>query len=540
MKPTADGRKATASEPNLPTRGTLTAGLSFGAASFLINVVVSLITSVFIARLYGVNVVGQFALAFAPVAAAWLLSTVREQPALQRKAAVLPPRHPRLTGLFFAVFAFSTGLTVVIAAITAVVTYFVFHGPIHHPDLFLPSMVSLAGYTLFTNTCLNFDSIFIAFRDGRGLFWLRLNQSLVYLIMIMVGSLISRSVWTLVITGVLLWFFPCIHRLIIIRKWLRFRVPLEDVRAGFQSLPEILAFGLRLTPAGLLWGACDQVGTWVLGAVSSVPAVGAYSRASMLSDRLLDARQRLSELLFPTLVERRVTGDQQGFDRALVDSLRYSTAFMLLFASAGGGAANGIMAVFGPGFTRASAALTFLLLVPVATTMVTVMSQALIANNRPAATSITAGIRVIATVPLVWLLTKSMGITGTAIGMAAGAAIQLVCQLVVAQRDTVRLFAMLWPRRQMAGQLIAYLAGFGAARLVTAELPGVSGVVPALIAGIAAYVAGIVLVGGLVPRDRIRIAMARQTTTTIVSRVLRRPGVAAISATSSNAPSPPA
>ena len=354
--PDADGR-----DPAPPQRGTLTAGLSLGAASFIINMVVSLLTSVLIARLYGVTVVGQFALAFAPTGAVWLLSTVREQPAFQRRAAVLPPRHPTLTGLFAAVFVFSTGLTVVTAAVAAVVTYFLFHGPIHHPDLFGPAMVSLAGYTVFTNTCVNLDSIFVAFRDGQGLFWLRLNQSLVYLAMIIVGSFISRSVWTLVVTGILLWFFPCIHRLMIVGKWLRFKVPQEEIRDGFTALPEVLRFGLKLTPAGLLWGTCDQVGIWVLGAASSIPAVGAYSRASSLTDRFGDARQRLSELLFPTLVERRITGDEEGFNRALIDSIRYSTALMLLFAAAGGGAANAIMAVFGPGFTRASTALVFLL-----------------------------------------------------------------------------------------------------------------------------------------------------------------------------------
>lgn len=509
-------------EPAPPERGTLTAGLSLGAASFVINIVVSLVTSVLIARLFGVRVVGQFALAFAPTGAVWLLSTVREQPALQRKAAVLPPRHPALTGLFVAVFVFSTGLTVVIAAIAVVVSFFVFHGPIHHPDLFAPAVVSLAGYTVFTNTCVNFDSIFVAFRDGRGLFWLRLNQSLVYLALIIIGSFISRSVWTLVVTAALLWFFPCIHRIVIVRKWLRFRVPRDEIREGFKALPEMLRFGLKLTPASLLWGACDQVGTWVLGAASSIPAVGAYSRASLLTERFGDARQRLSELLFPTLVERGISGDEEGFNRALIDSVRYSTALMLLFASAGGGAASAIMAVFGPGFTRASTALVFLLFVPVCTTMLSVMSQALMATDRPGLTSAAAAVRLVTTVPLVWFLTQSVGITGTAVGMAGGAAVQLIFQLLTVQRDMLALFTHLWPRRQILGQLAAYGVGFAAARLVTTVVPGYSGVVPALVVGTVGYFAGMYLIGGLLPRDRVRVAMAQQRIRAIVARARRR------------------
>lgn len=129
-------------------RGSLSAGLSFSAASFVGTTTVALFTSIFIARLYGIRVVGAFALVMAPVAAVTLLSTVREQPALQREVAILPPRHPRVTGLFLAVLGFSSGLTFVIAAIAIIAVYVVFHGPVHHPALFMPAVASLAGYAL--------------------------------------------------------------------------------------------------------------------------------------------------------------------------------------------------------------------------------------------------------------------------------------------------------------------------------------------------------------------------------------------------------
>ena len=178
------GGRAVATVNRPAERGSLTAGLSFGAASFLGTTMVTLFTSVFIARLYGVNVVGRFALVYAPVAAVSLLSTVREQPALQREVALLPPRHPRATGLFMAVFAFSSALTVVVAAIGVLITYFLFRGPINHPALFMPALVSMAGYTVFTNTCMNLDSIFVAYRDGRQLFVLRLHQAVLYLVLV--------------------------------------------------------------------------------------------------------------------------------------------------------------------------------------------------------------------------------------------------------------------------------------------------------------------------------------------------------------------
>lgn len=496
-------------ERRTATRGSLSAGLSFGAVSFLATTVIGVVTSVFIARLYGVRIVGQYALTYAPVLAAWLLSTVREQPAFQREAAVLPPRHPRVTALFAAVFVFSSGLTVVVALIAGVATYFVFHGPIHHPELIAPTIAGLIGYTIFTNTCVNFDSVFIAFRDGRQLFWLRLHQAALNLVLLVPARLISNSVWSLVIVTAISWALPCVHRIVVVRRWLMFRVSRAEIRAGFSALPAMLSFGLKLTPSGVLWGACDQIGTWVLGSLSSIAAVGAYNRAWFLSQRFLEARQRLSELLFPTLVERRGV-DEEGFNRALIDSVRYTTGFILLFAAVGGGTAHGIMSIFGPGFERASSALTYLLLVPVTTTMVTVLSQALIATDRPLATSVTAGVRLITTVPLVLILTKSMGITGTALGMALGGAVQLICQLGFVQREVLRLFPAWWPARQLGGQLAAYAAGFLAGRAVLSSLPGYGGLALALVAGSLAYAAGLIVIGGVLPRDRARIRAVRE------------------------------
>lgn len=499
---------AVGASPPPAERGSLAAGLSFGAASFVGTTVVTLFTSIFIARLYGIHVVGAFALVYAPVAAVSLLSTVREQPALQRQVAVLPPRHPRVTGLFLAVFGFSSALTALITAIAVVVVYFVFNGPVHHPSLFMPAAVSLIGYALFTNTCMNLDSIFAAFRDGRQLFVLRLHQAVLYLLLVVVGRLISASVWSLVVTMILSWALPCLHRLIAIRRWVAFRVPRYELVAGLTALPEMLRFGLKLTPTGLLWGASDQIATWVLGSMSTVAAVGAYNRAWSLGQRFLEARLRLTELLFPALVERRQIGDNAGFDRALIDSLRYAAAFLLMFAAVGGGAARGVMAVFGKPFMTASTALVFLLLVPAFTTMVFLVSQALIADDRALRITVSAVVRLITTLSAVILLTARFGITGAAAGMAAGAVAQLVCQCVVVQRELLRLVPTWWPIRQMLGQVAAYGAAFAAAHEVLAAIPGYGGLLAALVAGVIVYVLSLVILGGLLPRDRARLHQA--------------------------------
>src|SRR6478672_7607754 len=123
-------------------RPSFTNAFGFGALSFLVSGVLALGSSIFTARIYGITVIGEFALAYAPTGAVWFLSSVREQPALIRLLAPLPLRSPRVTGLFIPVFMFSTGLTILACGTAALGTYLLFHGPIGHPELFLPAVVS--------------------------------------------------------------------------------------------------------------------------------------------------------------------------------------------------------------------------------------------------------------------------------------------------------------------------------------------------------------------------------------------------------------
>ena len=211
-----------------------------------------------------------------------------------------------------------------------------------------------------------------------------------------------------------------VHRLIVAPKWIQWSVPLSEIRSGFRVLPEILRFGLKVTPGSLATGISDQIGTWVLGAFGSLAAVGAWNRAWALSQRFVELNFRLAEMVFPTLVERHVGEDRTGFDRALMDSLRYIAGGMLLPAAAGGGAAAGVMELFGPGFSRASTALAIILVLPAIAAMSNIQVDALLAVGRPLATTGLSIARLAATVPLTVVLTLSMGVTGTALGVVVG------------------------------------------------------------------------------------------------------------------------
>ncbi len=236
---------------------------------------------------------------------------------------------------------------------------------------------------LFVNTSWNFDTVLGAFRAGRPLLLCRLHQALLYLtlsialsfadahrvgadprVVRLVGHLASCSGWRAAVRSC-----ACAYRAGAASK-------------GSRRLPELLHFGLRLTPGLLAEGVSDEAGTWILGALAPVAAIGAYSRAWMIARRGLELNYRITEMLFPTLVERRLGEDRDGFDRALVDSLRYVAVAMLLPAAVAAGAAAPIMSIYGPGFAAGAGAFAYLVFVPGVVTLSAVQSQALFAENR--------------------------------------------------------------------------------------------------------------------------------------------------------------
>jgi len=472
-----------------------------------------LFTSILSARLYGITVIGQAALALAPVAIVTLLSTVREQPAMVRELAKLQPRHPRVTGVFLAVFTFSFALTAAVTAIGLVVCYFVFRGPLHEPGLFAPAATGLCGYLLIINTCWNIDGVLGAFRAGRELFAVRLHQAVVYGVLIAAFTLVTHSVWGLVAAFLGSWLTALIHRLFILPRIVRWRVPIEEIRTGFSTLREIVKFGLKLTPGSLAASLSDTSGTWILGVTRSVEAVGAYSRAWTLVARLGELNWRITEMLLPTLVQHRHTGDNERFDRVLMDSLRYAAFGMLLPAAVGGGAADAVMRTFGAGFGAAAPALRWLLFVPVLQTIIAIQGTALMASNRPLLTAIAQFLRLTVTIAGGVALALALGVTGMAIAMTAGAAVSSCAYLVLLRLNLGIPIPTLTHYRQIAGFGVAYASGFAVSHLLECEISGILGLAIALLAGSVVYVVFGVGVGGVTHRDRTRLKdVARRLT----------------------------
>lgn len=497
--------------PAAAERGSLSRGLGFGALSFGVLALLGLLSSVAIARIYGVTVLGQYALATAPVNILFTLSSAREQVALVRELATLAPRAPRVTALFYAVLVFSFTLTAALALLTGLAVILLFHGPIHQPGLITPTAVYILGYTVIQNTCWNIDMVFSAFGAGSELFWTRLTQAGAFIALAVAGGAATRSVWTLVAATLLSYLTSLAHKLLRLRRFMLLTASRSELKRGFQTLPSLIRFGLKIAPGQIADGVSYETGTFTLALLAPVTVVGAYGRALQLARRFLDLQWKVTEMLFPTLVRRRAEHDHDGFDRALVDSARYSVVAMLLPASVIGGAAAGVMRIFGPGFSQASGSLSVLMLMPALTTLAVLQRGSLIAVERPWTTAVSGGARMVATIAATIFLAGLMGATGAALGLVFGAIVDLIYTSAMTRRHLQRPIKELWPRRQMAAVLIAYALGFTAARTIYAGWETYAGLLAALTASAVVYGLAFVLCGGVTDRDRERLASLRGT-----------------------------
>jgi O-antigen/teichoic acid export membrane protein len=497
-------RNETASPPD---RASYRSGFFFGVVSFLGTAVLGLVSTIITSRLYGIEIIGEYALVMAPVGALGLLSSVKEQKALIKEITGLPARHPRVGQLFGAVFSFSWALSAAVGLLDAVVCWFVFRGPLHAPGLLGPTYASIASYVVVTNTNWNVDAIFSAFVAGRQLFWVRLHELVAFIAIATVAGLAWHSIWALVIatTGAAL--SSLLHRAWAARAFVRPRLSREEYRAGLDVLPELLRFGLKATPGQIAQGASQQGGIWALGVVASTSVVGAYSRALSLPQRLQQASLRITEVLYPTLVGRHSEGDGHGFDRALIDSIRYEVIGLLLIAAVLGGAAHSVLDIFGPGFGQAAPALVLLAIFPAMASITVAQTQALWAVNRPGLTSAIAIARLVVTIGLLIALTPTLGIVGPAIALLAGYLVVIVLSGIALRPSLKRPVRATWSLRERFALIAAYASGFGAAHWVESLTPSVpAGVILCVAAGALAYAVAFLLLGGLNDRDRHRLA----------------------------------
>jgi hypothetical protein len=103
------------------------------------------------------------------------------------------------------------------------------------------------------------------------------------------------------------------------------------------------------------------------------------------------------------------------------------------------------------------------------------------------------------------VLTPSVGIVGPAIGLLGGLLLDIACKLVALRSHLSSSLRVSWPIAQRLALLAAYICAFAASR-ACGELIGAASLLPSLFAGTAAYVAALLVAGGVGQRDRDRVS----------------------------------
>ena len=191
-----------------------------------------------------------------------------------------------------------------------------------------------------------------------------------------------------------------------------------------------------------------------------------------------------------------------------MDTMRYSAIAMLMVAAVGGGAAAGVMRLYGRGFEPAAPALAILLLLPGLQTLSAVQSQLFYAVNRPVLTSVTAAVRAVIGVGATVAGVELLGLTGAAIGLVTGVVVDVVMKLMLARSTLSAPLRALWPLHQLAALGAAYLASFEVAHLLVAKLPSPVGVLIAIPTAVPVYGLALYCARGLAHRDFERMGKA--------------------------------
>ena len=317
------------------------------------------------------------------------------------------------------------------------------------------------------------------------------------------------TVWGLTIATVGSFVAAFAIRLVAVRRYLRLVVPTSDLVAGARALPDLLRFGLRVVPGRLATGFALQLSTWVLGAATPLAVVGAWSRAFQLSIRMNEAGYRLNEILYPALSQRHRAGDIDGYRRLLRRTLRLVAVVLLGIAAPTAGAAEGVLTVFGEGFSQAAPAFAVLLVAMAVAVLSALIGQATIAAGHPTAYSTMAMARAALSLALLVPGALLAGATGAAVAIAAGVALEIAVRVWFFEH---RVCSGANPSVATALRIVvAVAAGMGVARLADMALAGPAGVGAALLLGAGAYAGAALVTGAVHPEDRGAVAAFART-----------------------------
>ncbi len=339
--------------------GSIAGGVVGVTISSLITAVGSILTAVVASRMYGINIVGEFALVIAPWAVLVRISTIAEHLGFMRVAAVMPLRSKQLGALFRALLRFSTALTLVMSVFTSIVTALLYHGPIHRPHLVYPAMTLIFGYLFFDNVGWNLDTLLTSTRQHLALFYARISQSLSILVMTWLLAFKIPTVWGLTLATLFGYAFPFVIRIPAAIKVLPKSLSPDDHESARREFRTLLKFSKDFIPNSWMAGISGQSPTVVLGAYSTDTQLGVFSRAVGITGRLQDIVFRMGANVV-TYLSRAFAESRDSFVKLSRRTITLTILAIGLPVSILCGSARAVLRVFGNDFVAGASSLRIL------------------------------------------------------------------------------------------------------------------------------------------------------------------------------------
>jgi O-antigen/teichoic acid export membrane protein len=414
-------------------------GLRYSAYDTGSSLVLGLASAVITARVFGVEVIGAFALATLLTGSLHLVSNVREQGGLVRELTRHRRGTPEPRALTWATLALSFVITTVVLVPFAVLAVWLLSDVFDRPELVLPFAVLTVGYVLLDNTSSNLDAPLVAYRDGRSLWFSRMAMSIATIVGATVCAVIGEHrIGGLVACTLLSSAAGLAMRTLAMRQLIGLRAGRRELAWARGQLRTIVSFGLRAAPVNFTEAAIGYADTAILGATASLPAIGAYNRAYGLYQRAASVPISLSRLYFPTMSALHHRGDRAAMARVHRVSTRYLALLLAPAATWLAASAPAVLAVFGPGFDEAATALAILAAVVVIDCWSRPAGGVLWAADRPGIVSLVYGGVALLNVGLCLLLIPSHGHTGAALANLGGWLLSAAVLPLLAARELDR------------------------------------------------------------------------------------------------------
>ncbi|MEQ6901076.1 polysaccharide biosynthesis C-terminal domain-containing protein [Nocardioides sp. YIM 152588] len=490
------------SAPDSGDQGFLKRATNIAMFGSFANIALGLISAVVISRIYGASILGEFALAYAAIAALSVITTLGEDVALVRLLAVEPPRSVKGSGIALATISASLGVTVVLLPVVAVGTAIYLRDAADVPQAVGPMLALLGGYLLFDKLAWNLDGVLSAYRAAGPLATARILNSLTLTVASAALAVVTHSVWAITFASLIASVVSLGYRLWQARPYLSWRAGRGGFREGWREVPGLYKFGLTVAPGALAIGFQSQGLLWILGALAPIAVVGAFSRAQSIAIRIFDVHYRLAAIIYPSLVKR-LHEDRQagsglgGFVYDIVATLQRTFVPLFVGLCAAAGASRTGLTFFGEDFLPAEGALAILLVSGGVAALTMVFSQALNALGRTVVVSVGWVLAMLLTIALAVPLSREYGATGAALAYLVGLVAVTVILLVVLVRATPGE----WAGYRLGLRGLAVGAAGALAFGVVHEVQAVGGPVVTVALGVVAVAAGAVV---LVRRRRSR------------------------------------